>query len=191
MHLNFKYISLLILAITAGACSRVMFAFINDPEGPNVLVVTVMAAIIYLPSLAVYLSNFYPSLTRFKRVLATIFIQISWQRAFTFGCAEICKPRGVRIDTNTGKPRSACGWWLETGSDRGLVEVGVISARFRGTPSPSPPSWQVHTRSCCRIGRAYMQDSPALLPRAAIISESPTAHIRSASSRSSAPTTCR
>jgi hypothetical protein len=54
-----------------------MFALINDPEGPNLLVVTVMAGVIYLVSSAVYLSNFYPSLTGLKRSAATIFfIQI-------------------------------------------------------------------------------------------------------------------
>jgi hypothetical protein len=76
MHAKFKDRSLLILAVTAVACSRIMFALFNDPEGPNLLVVTVMAAIIYLLSSPVYLSNVYPSLTGFKRTSATIVIQI-------------------------------------------------------------------------------------------------------------------
>src|SRR4051794_2446886 len=63
MHVNFKNGSLVILAITAVACSRMTFAFFNDPEGPNLLVVTGMAAVIYLVSSAVYLSNVCPSLT--------------------------------------------------------------------------------------------------------------------------------
>jgi hypothetical protein len=67
MHVNFKNSSLLLLAITAIVCSRIMFAFFHDPEGPNLLVVTGMAAVIYFVSSAVYLSNFYPSLTGFKR----------------------------------------------------------------------------------------------------------------------------
>src|SRR6267154_1399462 len=75
-HFNFKTSSLLILAITAVACSRIMFAFFHDPEGPNLLVVTGMAAVIYLMSSAVYLSNFSPSLAGFKRSSATVFIQI-------------------------------------------------------------------------------------------------------------------
>ena len=66
-----------------------MFAFFHDPEGPNLLVVTGMAAVIYLVSSAVYLSNIYPSLTEFKRSSATIFIQILVARAFTWDCAEI------------------------------------------------------------------------------------------------------
>ena len=76
MHIDFKKSSLLILAITAVVCSRIMFAFFHDPEGPNLLVVVGMAAVIYLVSSAVYRSNIYPSLTGFKRSSATIFIQI-------------------------------------------------------------------------------------------------------------------
>ena len=85
MHVNFKNSSLLILAITAVACSRTMFAFFNDPEGPNLLVVIGMAAAIYLVSSAVYLSNVYPPLTGFKRSLATIFIQIFIATGFYLG----------------------------------------------------------------------------------------------------------
>ena len=85
MHFNFKNSSLLILAITAVACSRIMFAFFHDPEGPNLLVVTGMAAVIYLISSAVYLSNFSPSLTGFKRSSATIFIQIFIATGFYLG----------------------------------------------------------------------------------------------------------
>jgi hypothetical protein len=62
-----------------------MFAVFNDPEGPNLLVVTGMAAVIYLVSLAVYLSNIYPSLTGFKRSSATIFIQILVATGFYLG----------------------------------------------------------------------------------------------------------
>jgi len=76
MHVNVKRSSLLILVITAVVCSRIMFAFFNDPEGPNLLVVVGMASIIYLVSSAAYLSNVYPSLTGFKRSSAAIFVQI-------------------------------------------------------------------------------------------------------------------
>ncbi len=37
--LNSKKTSLLILGTTSVVCSRVMFSFFNDPEGPNLLVV--------------------------------------------------------------------------------------------------------------------------------------------------------
>jgi hypothetical protein len=76
---------LLILAITAVACSRIVFAFFHDPEGPNLLVVTGMAAVIYLISAAVYLSNFSPSLTGFKRSSAAICIQIFVATGFYLG----------------------------------------------------------------------------------------------------------
>jgi hypothetical protein len=85
MHFNFRNSSLLILAITALACSRVMFAFFHDPEGPNLLVVTGMAAVIYLMSSAFYLSNVFPSLTGFKRSSAAIFIQIFVATGFYLG----------------------------------------------------------------------------------------------------------
>lgn len=85
MRVSFKNWSLLILAITAGICSRTMFALFNDPEGPNLLVVTVMAAIIYLVSSVIYLSNIYPSLAGFKRTAATIFIQILVATGFYLG----------------------------------------------------------------------------------------------------------
>jgi hypothetical protein len=62
-----------------------MFALINDPEGPNLLVVTVMATVIYLTSSAIYLSNLYPSLTGFKRSSAAIFAQIFVATCFYLG----------------------------------------------------------------------------------------------------------
>jgi hypothetical protein len=68
--------SLLILAVTAALCARVMLALFRDPEGPNLLVVGAMAAAIYAVSLAVYLSKFFPSLGGYKRVAAAIALQI-------------------------------------------------------------------------------------------------------------------
>ena len=85
MHVNFKDGSLLILAITAATCSRIVFALFNDPEGPNLVVVTAMAAVIFLVSSAVYLSNVYPSLTGFKRSSVAILIQIFVAMGFYFG----------------------------------------------------------------------------------------------------------
>lgn len=85
MRLNSKNASLLILAITALVCSRVMLTLFDDPEGPNLLVVTVMAAIIYLPSVTAYLSKLYPSLTGFKRSSAALFMQILIAASFYLG----------------------------------------------------------------------------------------------------------
>ena len=77
MYFKSKTISLLILAISAIACSRILFLFFNDPEGPNLLVVTGTAAIVYFVSLAIYLFN--PLLEEFiglKRLVLAIVIQI-------------------------------------------------------------------------------------------------------------------
>jgi hypothetical protein len=72
MHLKSKKTSLIILAITALMLSRLMFVFFNDPEGPNLLVVTVAAAIVYFLSLIAYVYN----LSESKKLLLAIFIQI-------------------------------------------------------------------------------------------------------------------
>jgi hypothetical protein len=82
MHFDSKKASLVLMAITAAGCSRALFAFFHDPEGPNLLVVVGMAAIIYLISLAVYLPKLSLSLTVFQRVLAGIFVQIFVAAAF-------------------------------------------------------------------------------------------------------------
>ena len=66
--------ALLILGMTSLVCSRAMFYFFNDPEGPNLLVVTGMAVIVYLPSLAAY--SFVPSVKGLKRLLVAIAIQV-------------------------------------------------------------------------------------------------------------------
>jgi len=76
---------LLILAVTAIACSRAMFAFFDDPEGPNLLVVIAMASVIYLVSTAAYLSRFFSSLSGMRRTLAAIIIQIVLAAGFYLG----------------------------------------------------------------------------------------------------------
>jgi hypothetical protein len=76
MRLTSKQISLLILAITAIACSRIVFALFDDPEGPNLLIVFVLAAIIYLVSSAAYLSRVAPWLVGFRRTLGVLGLQI-------------------------------------------------------------------------------------------------------------------
>lgn len=72
MYTKSKKISLLILGLTAIVFSRAMFVFFNDPEGPNLLIVIVAAAIVYFLSLAAYLSN----LSETKKFLLAVFIQI-------------------------------------------------------------------------------------------------------------------
>jgi len=70
-----KKISLMLLAATAVICSRMLFFFFNDPEGPNLLIVGVLALIIYFLSAAAYL--FGPSQIKgLKRLSAVIGIQV-------------------------------------------------------------------------------------------------------------------
>lgn len=42
-----KYISNFILIIISLTISRLVFYFINDPEGPNLLIVTLLAIVIF------------------------------------------------------------------------------------------------------------------------------------------------
>jgi uncharacterized membrane-anchored protein len=72
-----KKTTLLILAITSLICSRTVFFIFNDPEGPNLLVVVVLAAILFVPSLVTY--KFYPSTKADKgvvRILLGVLIQL-------------------------------------------------------------------------------------------------------------------
>ncbi len=52
--LTSKRFALAILVLTSLVCSRTMFLLFDDPEGPNLLVVTVGATIIYSISLVTY-----------------------------------------------------------------------------------------------------------------------------------------
>ncbi|MCF7865346.1 MAG: hypothetical protein K9M11_02465 [Candidatus Pacebacteria bacterium] len=46
--------TLLILGAISLVCSRTVFFFVNDPEGPNLLIVVVLAAIIFAVFLFTY-----------------------------------------------------------------------------------------------------------------------------------------
>jgi len=74
MPLTSKRTSLLLLGITALVCSRTLFFLFHDPEGPNLLVVTVLAVILYVPSLLVW--KFIPSTTGLKRLLVPMCLQL-------------------------------------------------------------------------------------------------------------------
>jgi hypothetical protein len=54
MYFKSKKTSLLILGITSIICSRTMFVFFDDPEGPNLLIVFVAALVIFLVSLSAF-----------------------------------------------------------------------------------------------------------------------------------------
>ncbi len=73
MNLESRKFSLIILGITSLVCSRAVFFFFNDPEGPNLLIVMGLSVILYIPSLLLYRLI---STTNLKKVLLIIFIQI-------------------------------------------------------------------------------------------------------------------
>jgi hypothetical protein len=50
-----KKLPLFILLILSFTISRFVFYLINDPEGPNLLIVTVLAMIIFVPTSLIYL----------------------------------------------------------------------------------------------------------------------------------------
>jgi hypothetical protein len=66
--------SLLFLGITALVCSRTLFFLFHDPEGPNLLIVTVLALILYVASLIMW--RFIPVTTASKKLLLAICTQI-------------------------------------------------------------------------------------------------------------------
>jgi len=55
MDFKSKSTALVILGVTAMLCSRILFFFFNDPEGPNLLIVGALAIAIYFLSFAAYL----------------------------------------------------------------------------------------------------------------------------------------
>jgi hypothetical protein len=68
---------LLLLGATALAIGRAFFVFIDDPEGPNVLVVFVMAVFVFVASLAMY-TRFIPcaSLRYARHVVGATLLQV-------------------------------------------------------------------------------------------------------------------
>jgi hypothetical protein len=78
-----KKTSSIILGITSLICSRTMFALFNDLEGPNLLIVVVMAAIVYALSFLA-LRLFRPAVTGQKRLFLAIAIQILIVTVFYF-----------------------------------------------------------------------------------------------------------
>jgi len=74
MNFQSKNTSLVLLAITM-LCSRTLFFFFNDPEGPNLLIVVVLAIALYLLSFAAYV--FVPAKIKgIKQFLVAIGVQM-------------------------------------------------------------------------------------------------------------------
>jgi hypothetical protein len=74
MQFKSKTVPLLILALTAVVVSGAVFAFFRDQEGPNLVVVMGLAAILYLPCVAFYLSSAIR--TSLRRLVGTIVVQV-------------------------------------------------------------------------------------------------------------------
>ena len=74
MPLVSKKASLLFLVITAFTCSRALFFFFHDPEGPNLLIVTVLALILYGASFIAW--RFIPATTTSIKLLFAICTQL-------------------------------------------------------------------------------------------------------------------
>ncbi|GAA3973829.1 hypothetical protein GCM10022210_25040 [Mucilaginibacter dorajii] len=75
MNFQSKKISLVILGVTAILCSRTLFFFFNDTEGPNLLIVGGLAVAIYLLAFAAYV--FVPSKKQgLKKLSIAVCIQI-------------------------------------------------------------------------------------------------------------------
>jgi hypothetical protein len=73
----------MILAVTAIICSRMLFVFLNDPEGPNLIIVAGLALAVYFLSLAAYIFSPFP-INGIKRLSAVIGTQILLVIGFYF-----------------------------------------------------------------------------------------------------------
>ncbi len=69
-----KKTSLLLLLITAFVCSRTLFFLFRDPEGPNLLIVTVLALLLYGASVTAW--RFIPATSTSKKLLFAICTQL-------------------------------------------------------------------------------------------------------------------
>jgi len=72
--LESKKVSLLLLVITAFVCSRTLFFLFHDTEGPNLLIVTVLALLLYCASVIAW--RFIPATSTSKKLLFAICTQL-------------------------------------------------------------------------------------------------------------------
>ncbi|MBS1532141.1 MAG: hypothetical protein JSU01_17700 [Bacteroidetes bacterium] len=84
LYFKSKKISLIILAATAIICSRLLFFFFRDPEGPNLLIVAGLALVVYILSLLAYLFG-PPKMKGAGRLLAAICFQVLLVAGLYFG----------------------------------------------------------------------------------------------------------
>jgi len=112
MQFNLPSLTLPILAITAVAISRAVFALWRDPEGPNLVVVTGSALLIFLVSGAFHSSGLLRSIGGIYRLLAAVLVQI------VVGCAMFAA--GQEPGRSTGTLRvavTAMVWGFEICSE--------------------------------------------------------------------------
>jgi hypothetical protein len=74
MPLKPERTSLLVLVVTALVCSRALFYFFNDTEGPNLLIVTVLALILLSASFLAW--RFIPVTTAGMKLVLAICTQL-------------------------------------------------------------------------------------------------------------------
>ncbi len=83
MYFTSKKSSLLILLVTSLVCSRTMFFFFDDPEGPNLLVVTLAALIIFCVTLPMYMCVTRAKLIRVRTFRTQLLLAILFQILIT------------------------------------------------------------------------------------------------------------
>ena len=74
MQFTSRKTSLVLLGATALTCSRILFFLFHDPEGPNLLIVTVLAMILYVASFLVW--RFIPASSAGTKLLLGISTQV-------------------------------------------------------------------------------------------------------------------
>ncbi len=82
MDLDPQKLYLLILGATSLVCSKLFFFLLDDPEGPNLLIITWLAVILYLPSLAVYAALGFENS---KKLLSVVLLQLTVITCLYFG----------------------------------------------------------------------------------------------------------
>lgn len=81
-YIKANKVPLIILGAASIVSSRVMFVFFNDPEGPNLLVISVAAIIVFLLSFAVYF--FSAPTTNLRKALLAVLVPMVITASFYF-----------------------------------------------------------------------------------------------------------
>lgn len=71
--MKYKLSEIIVLGLSSVLHSKLFFSFINDPEGPNLLIVTALASVIYAVSLLMYF--FFLSKVHKGKILLVILMQ--------------------------------------------------------------------------------------------------------------------